>query len=189
MTTATKIDLPIYELYSDTMVYGFYINLAYYYPDDNTTYTYNFTYTYSSRLEGFTHVRPPDMRPFEVEIKAITQQLTSPVEIPSPEENWNPPEWWDILGWIEYLLRLLGVFVKGLGTGIYIVALMILQLLTLTPYLTLIIPLHIISAFIYSPMEGIKTIRFYLELGRKLYDLFIKVVQAIAQFVQAIKPV
>lgn len=189
-TSATKIDLPIYELYSNTMVYGFYINLSYYYPEDNATYTYNLTYTYNTRLEGYTHIRPPNMRPFEIEIKAITYKLYTPiVNIPSPEENWSPPEWWDIIGWIEYLLRLLGIFVQGLGVGIYTVALMIAQLIALTPYLVLLIPLHVITSFLHSPISGLKTIRFYLELGRKLYDLFIKVVQAIAQFIQAIKPV
>jgi hypothetical protein len=110
------------------------------------------------------------------------------IPIPSPDEDWSPPEWWDILGWIQYLLRMLGIFVRGLAFGLYTIALMIAHLLKLTPYLALLIPLHIITSFVYSPIEGVKAIKFYLELGRKLFDLFIKVVKAIAEFIQSVVP-
>jgi hypothetical protein len=186
-----KIDLPFPDKYDNRNVYGWIYDIGTYFPPENTTYYYNLSATaktgYWFRGTGFAS--HPDLRPFYLHLKPITETPPIEIPIPSPEEKWNPPEWWDILGWIEYLLKLLGIFVKGLGTGIYIVALMIAHLLTLVPYLTLLIPLHIITSFIYSPVSGIKTIRFYLELGRKLYDLFIKVVQAIAQFIQAVKPV
>ena len=187
---ATYIGLPFPSEYNGTMVYGWEWDIAYYFPPENKVY-----YNYNERaiakpgyhFDGTGMVRHPDMRPFYFKIKAITDRPI--VEVPSPSENWSPPPWWDILGWISYLLRLLGIFVQGLGTAIYTVALMISQLIALTPYLLFIIPLHIVASFIHSPIDGIKTIKLYLELGRKLYDLFIKVVQAIAQFIQAVKPV
>jgi hypothetical protein len=185
-----RIDLPFPEKYNGTTVYGWKYDVGLYFPPENKTYYYNLSAIAKAgyRFTGTGLSTHPDMRPFYLHLFPVTEAPPIKIPIPSPEEKWNPPEWWDILGWIEYLLKLLGIFVQGLGVGIYTVALMISQLIALTPYLVIIIPLHIVASFVHSPIDGLKAIRFYLELGRKLYDLFIKVVQAIAQFIQAVKP-
>jgi hypothetical protein len=184
---AVAIDLPFPEEYLGTMVYGWNYTVGIYHPLDNKTYyiTRDAIAKPGYRFTGTGLRVHPESRVFYLR---LTPVLERPEETPKIDEDWSPPEWWDILGWIRYLLRMLGIFVKGLGIGIYTVALMISRLLSLTPYLAFIIPLHIISAFVYSPVEGIKAVKFYLELGRKLFDLFIKVVKALAEFVQAVLP-
>ena len=185
------VDLPFPEVYNGVSVYGWEYDVGAYYPPENKTYYYfnlRAVAKIGEKWRGTGLSSSPELRPFYLRLRPVTEAPQVTVTVPSITETWNPPEWYDIPGWIEYLIRLLGIFVQGLGVGIYTVALMIAQLISLTPYLVLIIPLHIIASFVNDPASGLKTINFYIGLGRRLYDLFIKVVQAIAQFIQAVKP-
>jgi hypothetical protein len=182
------LDLPYPDTYAGVTVYGWNFTAGIYHPWENKTYYFTRVFiakpnTWSRGCALRIHA---ESRVFYFRLSPVLERAE---EMPSLEEDWSPPEWWDILGWIRYLLRMLGIFARGLGIGIYTIALMISRLLSLTPYLAFIIPLHIISAFVYSPVEGIKAVKFYLELGRKLFDLFIKVVKALAEFVQAVIPI
>ena len=91
-------------------------------------------------------------------------------------------EWWDRFN------ELLNSVVQGLQAGLSVFVSALSFLLSILQYLPLIIPLHIIGAFIDSPEAGISAISFYISLGRKLIDLVIKVVHVLVSLFDAITP-
>jgi hypothetical protein len=101
----------------------------------------------------------------------------SDVVVPAP----SPPAWHDIVGWVNFFSYLLSEVAKAIPTALSIFANGVMYLLQISPFLLLIIPLHIIFSFIEDPSRGISTINFYVSLARKFIDLLVKIIQAIIE--------
>ena len=169
--------------YGNTYVYGFAVYKLLYDAQKSEYYEREFNITgkgWDQYLSSFKFVR--------FRIKAVTEMIIRQDYAGIEEEDWSPPDWWNFVGWIIYLARIMGVLVRGIATGMRLLAEMIIRLATLLPYLLMIIPLHIISAFIYSPTAGIDALRFYLDIARKIISLVIQVAHAVASVISNILP-
>lgn len=113
-------------------------------------------------------------------------QLYPSLESPSPQSQ--KPVWDRVKEWWDRFNELLNSVVQGLQAGLSIFTNALLFLLNILQYLPLIIPVHIIGAFIDSPERGLSAINFYISLGRKLIDLVIKVVHVLVSLFDAITP-
>jgi hypothetical protein len=164
--------------YAGRQVGDIQLELWEYDPVGNYTIYRRVTYTSQYKMYRERHIRV-----YRVRLLALP-----PVTLPPPHEDIRIPEWYDIPGWINLFIRVLTTVARGLASGLYVVALMIYYFVTVLPYLTAFIPLHIIFSFIHSPESGLRTIRFYLDIGRKLVDMFMKVASVIISAISAIIP-
>ena len=162
-----------YVMILEYWVYITNLNESHYYSCvyDPIWYVYgtNDTFTYNVKFYGF-----------RIRFAPRQETLTPP---PSPSE-WTLPAWDDLGGWISFILRILEMLVSVLASTMYIIALMIWYFLQFSPYLLLVIPLHIIFSFVEDPARGISTIKFYVELARKFYDMFIRLVHIIVDAIR-----
>lgn len=99
------------------------------------------------------------------------------------KQSWGPAN-----DWFKTFNDLLSAAGQGLSAGVSIFISAMSFLLNILQYLPLIIPLHIIAAFIDSPERGVSAINFYVSLGRKLIDLVVKIVHAIISLLDAVTP-
>jgi hypothetical protein len=150
--------------------------------DPVSNYTVYRRVTYTSQYKMY---REWYIRVYRVRLLALPYVSLPP---PPPGEEIRLPEWYDIPGWIALLIRVLITVARGLSSGLHVVALMIYYFVSVLPYIIAFIPVHIIFAFIHSPENGLKTIRFYLDIGRKIVDMFMKIVHVIISAVSAIIP-
>jgi hypothetical protein len=168
-------DISKYKMILEYWVYITNLNESHYYKCiyDPIWYIYgtNDTFTYNVKFYGFRLRFAP------------VEEFISPTPPPSPEE-WTIPAWDDLGGWISFILRILSMLVSVLASTMYIIALMIYYFLQFSPYLMLIIPLHILFSFIHDPADGINAIKFYVELARKFYDMFIRLVHIIVDAIR-----
>jgi hypothetical protein len=123
-----------------------------------------------------------DMYVIAIRLRPITQDSASPPEVP------EVPNWSDFWGWVNFFIYLLGEVAKAIPTAISIFVHAVAYLVQISPFLLVIIPLHILFAFIEDPTKGVQAINFYIGLGRRLIDLLIKIVQAIVSIIDAIIP-
>jgi len=111
---------------------------------------------------------------------------------PTPLQSMPPAprSVWDIKGWIVMLGYMLGQFLTYIPTALGILVQVGVWFTRLVPLFVAIIPLSIIGALVEGGIEdAVKVASFWYELARKLYDFFIKVIHAIAELIQALKPV
>lgn len=106
----------------------------------------------------------------------------------TPPQQQQKPSWGPANDWFKTFNDLLNAIGQGLSAGVSIFTSALSFLLSILQYLPLIIPLHIISAFIDSPTKGVEVINFYLSMGRKLIDLVVKIVHAIISLLDAVTP-
>jgi len=107
---------------------------------------------------------------------------------PPPGEDFTLPAWYDIPGWIALLIKVLATVAKPLASGLYLFALMIYYFANFIQYVAFFIPLHIVFSFIHSVESGLRTIKFYMDVGRKMVDLFVKVAHVLVSAISAILP-
>jgi hypothetical protein len=179
-TTTYNIDA---GYYNNTYVYGFYVYKKFYDTERNEYYEREFNITgrgWDKYLSSFKFVT--------FRIKAVTEMIIREDYTGIEEEDWSPPDWWNFPAWIVYLARIMGVLIRGIATGMRLLAEMVIRLATLLPYLLMIIPLHILSAFIYSPTAGVDAVRFYLDIARKIISLVVQIAHAIATVISNIFP-
>ena len=122
-----------------------------------------------------------NLRPSIIQLKPITSQ-SPPVYAP------KPPEWYDIQGWIAYLGYLVGILGQYVGAGLQVFLTVMGYFVQALPFILAIIPVHIIVSFIESPDKGVDTIHLYTSIGKKIVELFMKVVHAIIELIGAVKP-
>jgi hypothetical protein len=102
----------------------------------------------------------------------------------------TPSSIYDVKGWIAMLAYMAWQFVQYIPTALQILVQVGVWFTQLVPLFVAIIPLSIIGALVEGGVEdAVKVASFWYELARKLYDFFIKVIQAIAELIQALKPV
>ena len=106
----------------------------------------------------------------------------------SPPQEPQRPSWAPANDWFKTFNDLLNAVGQGLQAGVSIFISALSFLLNILQYLPLIIPLHIIAAFIDSPERGVSAINFYVSLGRRLIDLVVKIVHAIISLLDAVTP-
>jgi hypothetical protein len=123
-----------------------------------------------------------DMYVIAIRLRPITQDSGQPSEPPPI------PSWSDFWGWVNFFIYLLSEVAKAIPTAISVFVNAVAYLIQISPFLLVIIPLHIIFSFIEDPAKGVQAINFYIGLGRKLIDLLIKIVQAIVSIIEAIIP-
>ena len=119
-----------------------------------------------------------------IRLKPITsEQPVSEQPIAPP-----PPSATDFLGWLNYLIYLLVQVGKSVGVALSIFAVATGYLLQIAPLLLAAVPLHILAAFVHDPVEGVKTLNFYIGLARKIIDLLIQVFHALVELIGQLIP-
>ena len=173
---AIVVNLPPMREYSGVRVDAW--NLTYYYDINNSVAMSNIVLTFNSWSTKGWEI-PTDF--------PIVQLILKPANLsnaPSP----SLPEWHDVGGWVNFFLYLLNEVAKAIPTALSIFASAVMYLLQISPFLLLIIPLHIIFSFIEDPSRGVNTINFYISLARKIIDLLVKIVHAIVDLLGHIIP-
>lgn len=99
------------------------------------------------------------------------------------KQSWAPAN-----DWFKTFNDLLNSVGQGLSAGVSIFITALSFLVNILQYLPIIIPLHIVAAFIDSPERGVSAINFYISLGRKLIDLVVKLIHAIVSLIDAVTP-
>lgn len=105
-----------------------------------------------------------------------------------PQQQQQKPSWGPANDWFRLLNDVLNAVGQGFQAGVSIFVSSLSFLLSILQYLPIIIPLHIVTAFIDSPERGVSAINFYVSLGRKLIDLVVKIAHAIVSLLDAITP-
>jgi hypothetical protein len=169
-----------YELKCDASKYKMILEYWVYLTHKNEAHYYKCIYDPIWYLEGTNETFTYNVKFYGFRLRFAPAQEVIP---PSPEE-WSIPSWDDLGGWISFILRVLSMLVSVLASAMYIIALMIYYFLQISPYLVLIIPLHILFSFLHDPVRGINTIKFYVELARKFYDMFMRLVHIIINVIR-----
>jgi len=121
-----------------------------------------------------------DMYVIAIRLRPITTD--QPAEAPSPP---SPTDW---LGWFNFLIYLLVQVARAIPPALSVLAVSISYLLQIAPFLLVIIPLHILAAFVYDPIVGVKTLSFYIELAKKIIDLLIRALHALIDLIGHLIP-
>jgi hypothetical protein len=101
----------------------------------------------------------------------------------------SPSSIYDIKGWITMLSYMTWQFLQYIPTALTIFIQVGWWLTQLAPLIIAIIPLSIVFGLVEGGLEtAVKVMSFWYELARKLYDFFIKIIQAIASLIDALKP-
>lgn len=176
-----EVNLPLGYDYGGLSIVGWNLTVVWKYPDGSGLVE-NHVLDESTCPNLHCRTFKEDARPYIIQLKPL---LTSnPAEVPAPQ----PPAWNDVIGWFNYLSYLAGKFGEWTGTALQILVTAMSYLISILPYLTFVIPLHIIGGFIQGVDRGIAVINFYIGLGRRIIDLFIKVIQAILEVINNILP-
>jgi hypothetical protein len=165
----TVIDLPVNRIYAGVYVTGWNVNIIYYNP--NLDLIYYYTTTVTNRWEFKTG----NTKILYFSIKPIYMSLT-------PSETIKIPPWYDIGGWLRFLGYLVTTIGQAGGIALAILTYTI-EFIKILPYMLLIIPLHIALSFLHSPVTGVKTINFYISLGKKIIDILLKIIHAIVDII------
>jgi hypothetical protein len=153
-------------------------NLTYYYYINNSVAMSNIVLSFNSW----------STKGWEIPIDfPITQLILKPANL-SYVATPSLPAWSDIAGWVNFFLYLLSEVAKAIPTALSIFANAVMYLLQISPFLLLIIPLHIIFSFIEDPARGVSTINFYVSLARKFIDLLVKIAHAIIDLIGHVIP-
>lgn len=166
--STTVINLPANTIYAGVYVTEWSVNIIYYNPN------LDLIYRYTNIITKYWEFKTGNTKILYFSIKPVYVPLT-------PTETQLPP-WYDIGGWIKYLGYLVSVIGQASGIALMILAYAI-DFIKILPYLLLIVPLHIIASFIHSPVSGVKTINFYISLGRRILDILIKIIHAIIDII------
>jgi hypothetical protein len=178
---SVEVNLPLGYDYGGLNIIGWNLTVVWYYSNGSLEIKNHILNTTSCpNLHCWTF--RDNARPYIVQLKPIL--TNNPAEIPQPQ----PPAWSDVSGWFNYLSYLAGKFAEWVGVALQIILTALSYLLSILPYLAFIIPLHIIGGFVQGIDKGIGVINFYIGLGRKIFDLFIKVVHAILELIDNILP-
>ena len=119
---------------------------------------------------------------YVIAIRLIPITSEQPVEAPSPS---SPTDW---LGWFNFLVYMLTQVGRAIPPALSVLAVSISYLVQIAPLLLVIIPLHILASFIYDPVEGVKTLNFYIGLARKIIDLLIRALHALIDLIGHLIP-
>jgi hypothetical protein len=179
------IRLPPYREYSNVMVVGWNLTVFYWVVYNGTGYIQEANYilraeTWSQSGWEWTY---GDLHVIGIRLRPITSDQPG-----QPSEPPSIPEWSDFWGWVNFLIYLLSEVAKAVPIAISVFVNAVAYLIQISPFLLVIIPLHILLAFVHDPVEGVKAIGFYIGLGRKLIDLLVKIVQAIVSIIDALIP-
>jgi hypothetical protein len=177
-STSIFVNLPVGREYAGIKVSAW--NLTFYYEVNNSYAMSNIILTPTS-WETTKWEIPVDFTIVQVELKPANM---SNIVIPAP----SLPEWHDVGGWANFLVYLVSEVGKAIPTALSIFANAVMYLLQISPFLLLIIPLHIVFSFIEDPSRGISTINFYVSLARKFIDLLVKIAHAIVDLIGHIIP-
>jgi hypothetical protein len=178
---SVEINLPLGYDYGSLNIIGWNLTIVWYYSNGTLeirNHVLNLTSCPNMHCWSFRD----NARPYIVQLKPILTQNIA--EVPQPQ----PPAWNDISGWFNYLTYLAGRFAEWVGVALRILVTAVSYLLSIVPYLGFIVGLHIIGGFVQGIDKGVAVINFYISLGRRLFDLFIKVVQAILEIIDNILP-
>jgi len=178
---SVEVNLPLGYDYGGLNIIGWNLTVVWYYSNGSLEIK-NHILNQSSCPNMHCWTFRDNARPYIVQLKPILTQ--NPAEIPAPQ----PPAWNDVSGWFNYLSYLAGKFADWVGVALQIIISAMSYLLSILPYLAFIIPLHIIGGFIQGIDKGVAVINFYVGLGRRIFDLFIKVVQAILELIDNLIP-
>jgi len=176
-----EINLPLGYDYAGLPVIGWNLTIVWIYSDGSTLLE-NHILDNTACPSMHCQAVHTDSRPYIIQLKPILTNNTA--EIPAPQ----PPAWNDISGWVSYLSYLAGTFGSWASTAMQILTTAVGYLLNIVPYLGFFIPLHIIGGFIQGIDKGVAVINFYIGLGRRIFDLFVKVVQAIIEAIDNVLP-
>jgi hypothetical protein len=178
------VRLPPLREYDGKLVVGWNLTVFYWVVYNGTGYIQEANYIL--KPEGWSQVGWEwafgDMYVIAIRLRPITQETTPPSQPPPV------PSWSDWLGWLNFLVYILNEVAKAVPIAISVFVNAVAYLIQISPFLLVIIPLHILLAFVHDPVEGVKAIGFYIGLGRKLIDLLVKIVQAIVSIIDALIP-
>jgi len=178
---SVQVNLPLGYDYGGLPIIGWNLTVVWIYSNGSLEIK-NHILNQSSCPNMYCRSYRDNARPYVIQLKPILTE--NPAEIPAPQ----PPAWNDVSGWFNYLAYLGGKFAEWVGVALQIIVSAMSYLLSILPYLVFVIPLHIIGGFLQGIDKGIGTINFYIGLGRRIFDLFMKVVQAILELLDNILP-
>jgi hypothetical protein len=178
---SVEVNLPLGYDYGGLNIIGWNLTVVWYYSNGSLEIKNHILNTTSCpNLHCWTF--RDNARPYIIQLKPILTD--NPAQVPPPQ----PPAWSDVTGWFNYLAYLGGKFAEYVGVALQMIISAMTYLLSILPYLGFVIPLHIIGGFIQGIDKGVAAINFYVGLGRRIFDLFIKVVQAILKLLDNLIP-
>jgi hypothetical protein len=95
---------------------------------------------------------------------------------------------YNVFCWISSLFAILSAVVKLFSHGFTIISTIGIWIIQLSPLLIMLIPLMIIIVLVEDPTALPKVIDAFVGLGKKIYDIVMKIIHAIVDLIGHIVP-
>ena len=172
---------------------------------DNTVYgdlnasdwTLEITWGYWNGSQFETITEDLDLTPvngYYVHIENQSYLIASILLNPHPVENNQqetpapPTNPRDILGWIKFIAYLIAIGIQLIESAISFLPSVLWWILKITAILVLIIPVHILIAFVHDPVSGASAVKFWYNLFKQLAEWLVHVVNALANLIKSLIP-